>query len=286
MNEGRVSVNAWIIVSISQTQYGEFRTVPEGLEFEWVKTGTVSACGYGGFEGKFCGRILRHEGCHIDIDPLVVNDKGVLNIGGNDLGPFSHVQKAEIIGLAGVAQSGKDTCAGILAEFGYERLAFADILRQSVYNLNCKVDSVLVEVDDQCLSGATIRDFRVQEIVDDIGWDRAKVKFTEVRELLQRMGTEVGRELYGENFWVEKVMQQMKPDREYVITDARFPNEVQAIHDLGGRVYRIERDGTVAVNSHISDTGVAGLPVDGVVTNNGTVNELREQLVEILGISA
>ncbi len=43
---------------------------------------------------------------------------------------------------------------------------------------------------------------RVRDLVDDIGWDKAKVQYPEIRELLQRMGTEVGRALYGESFWV------------------------------------------------------------------------------------
>jgi dephospho-CoA kinase len=42
-----------------------------------------------------------------------------------------------IIGIAGYARSGKDAAAKILVEhYGYERRAFADILRSALLTLN------------------------------------------------------------------------------------------------------------------------------------------------------
>ena len=62
-----------------------------------------------------------------------------------------------IIGLSGYAQSGKDTVAEILVEeYGYTRVAFADIIKQAVYLLDPIVN----------VSGMRLRYF-----VDQIGWD-------------------------------------------------------------------------------------------------------------------
>lgn len=168
-----------------------------------------------------------------------------------------------LIGFCGYAQSGKDTAASFLVEQGFKRLAFADILRQSLYNLNPIV----------------VQGRRVQEIVDVVSWDVAKVDFPEIRELLQRMGTEVGRELYGENFWVDRVMSQVKSTGDYVITDVRFPNEEAAVHQAGGKVLRIVRDGVGAVNAHVSDTGVDSLNIDGAILNTGSLEEFKAQVL-------
>lgn len=202
-----------------------------------------------------------------------------------------------IIGLTGFAQSGKDTAASFLVERGFKRLAFADILRQSLYNLNPIVAvgmkrSTPFDLDDPTvLDHLTIKSGRVQDIVDSIGWDVAKVKFPEVRELLQRMGTEVGRELYGENFWVDMAMKQIKYNTiahkevgDYVITDVRFPNEEAAVHRAGGRLFRIERPGTGAVNPHASEQYVLRMPVDGVIFNDGDLNQYRVNVLEAVGL--
>lgn len=203
-----------------------------------------------------------------------------------------------VIGLTGYAQSGKDTAASFLVERGFKRLAFADILRQSVYNLN---PIVVSDYGDGMAEGD--RHLRVQKLVDLIGWDRAKVEYPEIRNLLQRMGTEVGRDLYGESFWVDRVLAQMerkgKEEQtaaghwtvgyphvvgDYVITDVRFPNEAKAVRGVSGLLYRVVRPGTGAVNNHVSDTGIAGLRVDGEIENDGSLERLRQRVLWVVGL--
>ena len=73
-----------------------------------------------------------------------------------------------IIGLTGYARSGKDTVANYLVEHhGYTRVAFADAIRDALYELNPYIANNL----------------RVAEVVDDYGWDIAKTN-PEVRRLL------------------------------------------------------------------------------------------------------
>lgn len=174
-----------------------------------------------------------------------------------------------IIGFTGYARSGKDTAAAFLVDRGFKRLAFADALKESLYRLNPVIST---------------HGFRVQDVVDRLGWDQVKVDYPEVRSLLQRFGTEVGRDLYGEQFWVDRVVSQIVPGQDYVITDVRFHNEVQAIRNLGGVVVRISRAGVQAVNSHVSDSGVDGLIVDSVIVNDGSLSDLREAVLDLVGI--
>lgn len=208
--------------------------------------------------------------------------------------------RGRIIGLTGFAQSGKDTAASFLVDRGWTRIAFADILRQSLYNLNPIIDTTVhVICDDDYVEDADVEHERVQQIVDRAGWDVAKVRYPEIRQLLQRLGTEVGRELYGEDFWVESALKQIKRrfalvevgsderrlvvEGNYVITDVRFPNEEVAVHRLGGHVFRIERAGTEAVNAHASEAHVLSMPVDGVIVNPG--DDLAAYEAEVLRVT-
>lgn len=185
-----------------------------------------------------------------------------------------------VIGFCGFAQSGKDESAKVLMELGWKRLAFADALRDSVYNLNPLVD--LPNIGRAAAPGSVAT--RVQTIIDTIGWDVAKVQYPEIRGLLQRMGTEVGRTLYGESFWVDRVLAQMTPDHDYVITDVRFPNEVAAVRYDGGKVIRIYREGVGAVNSHVSDQGINDLEFDSVIMNDGSLEDLKASVLVAAGI--
>lgn len=194
-----------------------------------------------------------------------------------------------IVGLTGFAQSGKDTAAGFLMERGFKRLAFADILRQSLYNLNPFV--IFGDDGDGMAVGPTHR--RVRDLVDSVGWDVAKVEFPEIRELLQRFGTEVGRELYGANFWVEMAMAQITRHTaqdcvgdvigDWVITDVRFPNEEAAVHNAGGLVFRIDR-GNAPVNAHASEQHVLTMKVDGVIQNNGDLEQYERNVLKVVGL--
>ena len=181
-----------------------------------------------------------------------------------------------VIGITGFAQVGKDTAAGFLIEQGFTRLAFADILRESVYNLNPIVEMPLPDAPDHWA--------RVQDLVDWKGWDVAKVEYPEIRGLLQRMGTEVGRDLYGENFWVDRVMAQIDPKGDYVITDVRFPNEAEAVRAIGGQLWRIERPGVRGINAHVSEAHVTSILVDVIIPNTGDMDHYRQVVLHAAGL--
>lgn len=180
---------------------------------------------------------------------------------------------SKLIGLSGYAQSGKDTTANILIdEFGFTRVAFADALREALYSLNPIVRHV------SKMSGGW--DIRVQDFVDEIGWDRAKVQEPEIRALLQRLGTEVGRNLLGDNIWVKLAMAKVQEiPGPVVITDMRFPNEYDAVAAYLGERWRIERPGTEPVNAHPSETALDGYPFDEYIKNEGSLDDLYDQVV-------
>lgn len=172
------------------------------------------------------------------------------------------------VGISGYARSGKDTIGSILVEdFGFRQVSFAAPLKEAVYRL-----------DPWIPTGKPVPE-RLQAIVDEIGWDEAKERHSEVRGLLQRMGTEVGRDLFDSNFWVNLTMKDIKEEGgNVVITDCRFPNEVEAIRKIGGRLWRVERPGTAPVNAHPSETALDNEKFNWTIINNGTIEDLRRMV--------
>lgn len=163
-----------------------------------------------------------------------------------------------IIGVSGYAQSGKDEIAKITKEYGFERAAFADTLRESLMALNPLIGL-----------GVYLKDF-----VTMVGWDEAKRKSPEVRRLLQRMGTETGRKIFGENIWVNRTLSSLDPTKHYILTDVRYKNEANAIRDLGGQMWRVTRPGTGPVNNHKSEVDLDDYSFDFTLKNNGDLANL------------
>jgi hypothetical protein len=195
---------------------------------------------------------------------------------------MAEVHVPTVIGMHGYARSGKDTVAQFLAPFGYQRLAFADRLRECMYALD-----PIVGADSRG------RPWRLQEIVDEVGWDEAKgvtlgkVDGPEIRRLLQVFGTEVGRELLSDTIWVDVVLKQIEeglkdnPSARFVITDVRFPNEEMGLRTGLGflaprdiELWKVTRPGVNPVNSHVSDAGLADSLFDAVLSNHGTLDDL------------
>lgn len=175
-----------------------------------------------------------------------------------------------LLGLWGYAGSGKDTAAEALIADGWRREAFADRLRAMLYAL----DPIIGEFH----GGGPLR---LRESVDFWGWDRAKRQESEVRELLQRLGTEAGRQVLGENVWVEATMRAIGPDERVVVTDMRFENELRAIREAGGLAVAILRRDYGPVNGHASETALADLGLfDVVIENDGTVADLHARIRE------
>lgn len=168
-----------------------------------------------------------------------------------------------IIGLSGYAQSGKDTVANYLVKnYGYTKISFADPIRKALYTLNPKVDI------------ADMRGVRLSAAVDGLGWENVKVDSPDTRELLQRMGTEVGRDMFGKDFWVNQAMLKAREHEKVVFADVRFPNEVEAILGASGAVWRVSKPQVEAVNRHVSETALDSYKFDKEIHNMGSFEEL------------
>lgn len=148
-----------------------------------------------------------------------------------------------LIALSGYARSGKDEAAKVLVEeFGFIRVAFADKLREVLFQLN----PLIRQNWTGSITGEAVNhDVHVQDVIRSLGWDGYKesVYGPEIRRLLQRLGTEAGRQTLWDSIWIDAAFANLPEDANIVVTDCRFPNEAQAIKDRGGEVWRIMREG-------------------------------------------
>lgn len=68
---------------------------------------------------------------------------------------------------------------------------------------------------------------------------------------------------------------KMREDRNYVIADVRFQNEAEVIQAHQGLIWRVERPGVTAVNSHISEWELDNFNFDNILLNDGDVEQLE-----------
>lgn len=172
----------------------------------------------------------------------------------------------DLIGLAGYARVGKDSVAQALVVAGFRRRAFADPIRDMLYRLN-----------PQVFASGLARSIGVAQLVDLMGWEHAKT-FPEVRELLQRLGTDAAKPLFGDDCWIRVALDRLSGPT--VVADVRFPDEADAIHAAGGQVWRVHRHGVGPANQHVSETAMDDYHgYDWHVWNTGTLADLHDQVL-------
>lgn len=174
----------------------------------------------------------------------------------------------KILGLTGLAGSGKDTVAEFLMDQnqGYCR-AFADPLRRAAVEIFGLTHEQLLD-----------RGLKEQEIPY---WGMSP------RQILQKLGTECIRDVFGPETWVKRAELELEmvkalDTREplgakvIVFTDVRFVEEAEFIHRHGGVVVRVNRPGCVPESAHSSENGLADECVDYELMNDGDLGQLRE----------
>lgn len=73
--------------------------------------------------------------------------------------------------------------------------------------------------------------------------------------------------------------------RAMIVTDVRFANEADWITSRGGVLWRIERSGLPPVNAHQSEYALRDLRADAVIRNDGTLDDLRRCVVDLMGVT-
>lgn len=176
-----------------------------------------------------------------------------------------------IIGLNGRLQSGKDTTYSIIRELHphAERISFAAKLKQSA--------AAVLNMDVNTMEWLKNR--------EDLFYTIDGSHAFNMRQFLQRYGTEGHRDIFGQDFWVDMAL-PLNLDHEnrlIVVTDMRFPNEIQRVKDLDGICVKIERDTVTQHGDHPSEQDVDQY-MDMILDNTGTMDDLRESVAGMLSI--
>lgn len=101
---------------------------------------------------------------------------------------------------------------------------------------------------------------------------------------LEIMSDDVYRITYGEGSEAEVYKHEIISPN-WIITDVRFPNELEAIKKRNGIVIRVNRydiTGQGKLNPHTSETALDDADFDYVLDNYGTVEDLIDEVEEML----
>ncbi len=183
-----------------------------------------------------------------------------------------------IVGLVGFIGSGKGTVRDILVrQHGYHGFAFADALKDSVATIFMWPRGLL-EGD----SNAS-RAFRERV---DVWWSHKLGYEVTPRLILQKMGTEACRNGIADNIWIAALEKRIHGYEDVVISDVRFPNEIDFIRSAGGILVRVKRGQDPSPEElskmHISETAWNSYTPDFAVHNNGTLDDLKENIKSVL----
>lgn len=202
-----------------------------------------------------------------------------------------------LLSLSGFIGSGKSTAAKILIEdFGYTEIAFADKLKD--------ICSITFGWPRNLLEGDTLESREFRETLDKF-WTRKLGFDVSPRKMLRMVGTGLFRKYFHEDIWIYSVFNEIEknPDKKFVITDARFRNELRKIVDNDGFTCRVVKGNephwaSIAKKAYtptcpeylkmlnsgidISEWEWLVHSFDYLIDNNGTVEDLRNSIGRML----
>lgn len=206
-----------------------------------------------------------------------------------------------LIGLVGFIGAGKGTVANILQRrLDFIPESFAAPLKDACASI--------FGWDRAMLEGDTPESRQFRE-TPDLFWSQVlgRKGFTP-RMALQQLGTNVLRDQFEPNIWVNSLeyrIRKQHSSENVILTDARFQNEIQMIRHLGGTVIRVQRGddpewmsvaasanqgdtdaqhtmNTTYAHIHPSEWSWVGCDVDHVVHNDGDLIDLENIMMSLI----
>lgn len=210
-----------------------------------------------------------------------------------------------VLGLAGVAGSGKDTVADYLVRrYGFLKFSFSDALYREVAAAFGLEDETLLrdrktkDVGDHNLAlEFCLRDEFTHALQRLPGEPVDITAPRSPRQILQWWGTEY-RRAQDPNYWLDRAGQWMAevwgackyPEHRpqlFVNTSVRFPNEQAWVRGFAcGQVWHLRRAGLGAINGHVSEVALDVLPSERELFNNGSIDTLHKGIELLLSTEA
>lgn len=210
-----------------------------------------------------------------------------------------------IIAITGAISSGKDTVANYLTDVhGFKQESFAHSLKDAVANI--------FGWNRDLLEGRSNESREWREQPDEWWAKRLDIPHLTPRWVLQHFATETCRMNFHSDIWIASLERKLLlSENNIVISDCRFPNEFKAIRNAGGKIIRVKRGDDpewysvakivnrgleneyllghykslmVSYNIHDSEWAWIGQDFDHVLRNDGTIDQLYQQIEYFLKI--
>ena len=210
-----------------------------------------------------------------------------------------------LISVSGKKGSGKNLVAAIITDLTYDQApwevkSFADKLKYITCSLiGCTREQLEnrefkeKELGEEWWYWCIFKTSQRVSYLDNKEFDKSDLSVNlikpTVRELLQEVGTDAMRNVIHPNIWVNGLFADYNASSKWIISDTRFPNEIESIKKHNGLTIRINRDSFLRTgkvfdtDNHESETALDDYQgFDYVIDNNGTIEELKEVVKDIL----
>ena len=218
-----------------------------------------------------------------------------------------------LISVSGKKGSGKNLVAAIITDLTYDQAhwevkSFADKLkyitcsligctREQLEDHEFKETPLGEEWDRYYIFGSNTVDKKtiIERYKEELSvlpsehWLNSQKLQLTPRLFLQLLGTECGRNIIHPNIWVNGLFADYNASSKWIISDTRFPNEIESIKKHNGLTIRINRDSFLRTgkvfdtDNHESETALDDYQgFDYVINNNGTIEALKEVVKDIL----
>lgn len=192
-----------------------------------------------------------------------------------------------LLGITGAKGSGKGSVAEFVAEWANQRgllsvdRGFADKLKWAMARLFWPY----ISLEDALEWANDFKNDPEGAVVLCALGDENPIKVLSGRELLQHGGTEMGRGIFGDNFWVDQLLPIANWEANFLgpvldeanigtISDLRFENEARRIKFLGGMIWHVDRPG-FEPDGHASEKPLPPDLVDAIITNHQDIDALK-----------
>lgn len=181
-----------------------------------------------------------------------------------------------IIALSGKKGSGKDTVADMIVNIMEEkyRNKYRSVFKKSyAYKLKQIV--------------AILTDTTIEQNLTTEGKNTYISIFEKtLGQLQQIVGTECFRNVLDTDIWVKALLYTYTPGDVWLITDCRFPNEVESVKNLDGLCIRINRNLCCTDSRDLNHPSEIALDnytnFDYIIDNNCTLDELRVKVEDLI----
>lgn len=176
----------------------------------------------------------------------------------------------KIIAINGTIGSGKDTFSSVFVANEWQRMSFANNLKNAV--------ACIFGWDREMLEGSTAESREWRNKPDQY-WSECFGHKVTPRWVLQNFGTDIVRANMLDGMWIMSLKKElMSCTSPVIITDCRFPNEIKMVRDMGGIIIEVQRE--------LPSWYDAAVHMNRSIDENTDVQDVYSMFTDVHGIHA